>query len=67
MNTLNEANHKKESAKESEPKGPTNTIMGTGGLSARIHNTEFTEKDKLKVISHSKFNKMTGITKGANL
>jgi hypothetical protein len=41
--------------------------MSTGGLSARIHNSDFTEKDKLKVISHSKVGKMSGITKGARL
>ena len=67
MTKANEANHKKEAAKEAEPKGPTNTIMGTGGVSARIYNSEFTEKDKLQVITHSKVNKISGITRGANL
>ncbi len=67
MNKLNQATLNQNQIKEAEPKGLKNTIMGTGGLSARIHNTEFTEKDKLKVMSHSKVNKMAGITKGANL
>ena len=64
MSKINEANLTKESE---IPKGPTNTIMGTEGLSARIHHSELSEKDKLKVITHANVTKMTGITRNVKL